>query len=65
MNLYRRIKSEEDRRTLQHKILTHYRCLMQSSTDHNKENSTTVQVYHPQTGTKQRQLRQVPGFEHS
>jgi hypothetical protein len=36
---------------------------MQSSTDHNKENSTTVQVYHPQTGTK-RQLRQVNGFEH-
>jgi hypothetical protein len=35
---------------------------MQSSTDH--KNSTTIQVYNPQTGTKQRQLRQVPGFEH-
>jgi hypothetical protein len=36
---------------------------MQSSTDHNKD-TTTVQVFHPRTGTKQRQLRQVPGFEH-
>jgi hypothetical protein len=37
---------------------------MQSSTDHIKQSSTTVQVYHPQTGTKQRQLLQKPGFEH-
>jgi hypothetical protein len=39
---------------------------MQSSKDHNKQNSTTVQVYHPRTGAKQRQLCQVqvPGFEH-
>jgi hypothetical protein len=38
---------------------------MQSSTDR-KKNSTTVQVhvYNSRTGTKQRQLRQVPGFEH-
>ena len=36
---------------------------IQSSTDR-KKNSTTVQVYHPRTGTKQRQLRQVSGIEH-
>jgi hypothetical protein len=36
---------------------------MQGSTDHNK-NSATVQVYHSHTGSKQRQLRKVPGFEH-
>jgi hypothetical protein len=66
------IESEEDRRTLQQGLDTLQRCeeqwLMQLhpdkwSTDHNK-NSTTVQVYNPRTGTKQRQLRQVPGFEH-
>jgi hypothetical protein len=37
---------------------------VQSSTDHNKENYTTVQVYHPRTGTEQRQLRQEIMFEH-
>jgi hypothetical protein len=37
---------------------------VQSSTDHNKENYTTVQVYHPWPGIEQRQLRQEPRFEH-
>jgi hypothetical protein len=26
--------------------------------------ATTIKVYHTWTGPKQRQLRQVPGFEH-
>jgi hypothetical protein len=38
---------------------------MQSSTDPNKQESTTIKVYHQQTGTKQRQLRQVPRFDHT
>jgi hypothetical protein len=29
-----------------------------------KENYTAVQVYHPRTGTEQRQLLQEPRFEH-
>jgi hypothetical protein len=36
---------------------------MQNSTDHKKENSTLVQIYHPWTGTEQSKLRQIPGFE--
>jgi hypothetical protein len=37
---------------------------VRSSTDHNKENYSTVQVYHPRTGTEQCQLHQEARLEH-
>jgi hypothetical protein len=63
--------SEKDQRTLQRDLDTLQKCedqwLMHLHLDKStnlKKNSTNVQVYHPRTGTKQRQLCQEPGFEH-
>jgi hypothetical protein len=62
----------EDRRTLRQDLDTLQKCedqwLMQLHPDKCKDLQITPITHYspiyPRTGTKQRQLRQVPGFEH-
>jgi hypothetical protein len=68
--IYRRVKSEEDRRTLEKDLVWTYiqksmanaiqPGQMRCSTDN--KNSNTVQVCHSRTGTEERRLRHVSGW---